>query len=140
MRFHCRRNFIPRRLVKRRSNVTHGKCFTSIFGLHSCNAPGGADMNARTLKRAIYGSALVVAGLATTFVARAVNPPAVTQQLQSQRDATIALLEDAIARGDDYIGPLPQNYIEDTEDTQADDPFVRALWLRMTNGPASQQS
>ena len=97
-------------------------------------------MNARTLKRAIYGSALVVAGLATTFVARAVNPPAVTQQLQSQRDATIALLEDAIARGDDYIGPLPQNYIEDTEDTQADDPFVRALWLRMTNGPASQQS
>src|SRR5215510_634995 len=98
-------------------------------------------MNAHTLKRAIYGSVVVTAGLATTWVvARAVHSPSTTTQLQTQRDATVAALEAAIARGDDGIGPLPDNYIDDNEDTQEDDALVRALWLRLTNGPSSQQS
>src|SRR5215468_4020991 len=96
-------------------------------------------MNARTLKRAIYGSALVAAGLTTTWiVTRAVNAQT-NPQLQTVRDATIAALQDAIARGDDGIGPLPVNYIEDVSDMQEDDALMRGLWLRLNNGPASQQ-
>ena len=96
-------------------------------------------MNARTLKRAIYGSALVAAGLTTTWlVTRAVNAQT-NPQLQTLRDATIAALQDAIARGDDGIGPLPVAYIEDDSDVQGDDALMRGLWLRLTNGPASQQ-
>ena len=98
-------------------------------------------MNARTWKRAVYGGALVAGGITATWVvAHAVNPPSRVAQLQTQRDATIAALEAAIARGDDGIGPMPGNYIEDTDDLQADDPMIRGLWLRLTNGPASQQS
>jgi hypothetical protein len=98
-------------------------------------------MNARILKRAIYGSVLVTAGLTTTWVvAHAVNSPSTQQQLQTQRDVTVAALKDAIARGDDGIGPLPINYVDDNSDVEADDPLVRALWLRLTNGPVSQTS
>jgi len=98
-------------------------------------------MNARTWKRAIFGGALATAGIATTWVAaRAVNSPSVNQQLQAQRAVIVNALEMAIARGDDGIGPLPINYIEDTDDTQEDDALVRALWLRLTNGPSSQVS
>src|SRR5262249_7533512 len=104
MRLHRRIRLIPRGQLKPRSNVSHGKfcTFRSFPFLWTSlrNAPGGAEMNAPPLKGAIYGGALGAAGPATTFVvARAVNPPAVSQQLQSQRDATIALLEDAITRG-----------------------------------------
>jgi hypothetical protein len=53
---------------------------------------------------------------------------------------TISALEAAIARGDDGIGPLPGVYLPDDDDTQADDPLVRALWLRLQNGPIAQQS
>ena len=96
-------------------------------------------MNARMWKRAAYGSVLVAAGVTTTWVvARAVNSPSTVAQLQTQRDATVAALQAAIARGDDGIGPMPTNFIEDPEDRQVDDPMVRALWLRLTNGPASQ--
>ncbi|HEY0483589.1 MAG TPA: hypothetical protein VGD37_38990 [Kofleriaceae bacterium] len=49
-------------------------------------------------------------------------------------------LQAAIARGDDGIGPMPGNFIENTDDVQEDDALVRSLWLRLTNGPASQQS
>ncbi|HEX7836044.1 MAG TPA: hypothetical protein VF469_01210 [Kofleriaceae bacterium] len=52
----------------------------------------------------------------------------------------MAALEAAIARGDDGIGPMPTSYIEDTSDTQEDDALVRSLWLRLNNGPVSQQS
>ena len=96
-------------------------------------------MNPRTRKRAIYGSALVVAGLTTTWVvARAVNSPALSLQLRTQRDITVAALEDAIARGDDNIGALPINYVDDDEDEIEDDALVRSLWLRLTNGPSTQ--
>jgi hypothetical protein len=98
-------------------------------------------MNARTLKRAVYGGALLAAGLTTRwFVAQAVNSPSTAAQLQTQRDVTVAALEAAIARGDDGIGPLPTNYLENTDDTQEDDALVRSLWLRLNNGPVSQQS
>ena len=98
-------------------------------------------MNARTLKRAIYGSALVAAGLTTTLVvAHAVNSPAKAAQLQSQRDATIAALQAAITANQDGIGPLPGNFVEDTDDMQADDPMLRALWARLNSGPISQDS
>ncbi|HEX8108056.1 MAG TPA: hypothetical protein VF516_10040 [Kofleriaceae bacterium] len=91
------------------------------------------------MKKAIYGSVVVTVGLTTTvIVAHAVNSPSQQQQLQNQRDVTIAALKDAIARGDDGIGPLPINYVEDTSDVVADDALVRSLWLRLTNGPASQ--
>jgi len=96
-------------------------------------------MNARRLKRAIFGGTLVTATIATTWVvARAVNSPSTAQQLQSLRDATITALEDAIARGDEGIGPLPVNYVDDDRETLEDDALVRALWLRLTNGPTSQ--
>jgi hypothetical protein len=84
---------------------------------------------------------VVVACLAASWVARAV--PASTgaaAPLATQRQATIAALKAAIARGDDGMGPLPDAYVEDTSDVQEDDPMVRALWQRLTNGPASQQS
>ncbi|HEU4728626.1 MAG TPA: hypothetical protein VFT22_12070 [Kofleriaceae bacterium] len=60
--------------------------------------------------------------------------------LQTQRDATVAALEDAIARGADGIGPLPTTFLPDDEDMQEDDALVRALWQRLTNGPSSQDS
>ena len=98
-------------------------------------------MNARTLRKAIYGSAVVTVGLTTTWVvAHAVNSPSKQQQLQTLRDATIAALEDAIQRGQEGIGPLPVNYVDDDSDALADDPLVRALWMRLNNGPNSQDS
>src|SRR5689334_14230222 len=98
-------------------------------------------MNAHALKRAVYGSAVVAAGVTTTWVvAHAVNSPSTTAQLQTQREATVAALEAAIARGEDGIGPLPDSYVDDNDDTQEDDALVRALWQRLTNGPTSQQS
>jgi hypothetical protein len=60
--------------------------------------------------------------------------------LQTQREATVTALEEAIARGDDGIGPLPSAFIEDPDEVVQDDALVRALWERLTNGPASQQS
>jgi hypothetical protein len=92
------------------------------------------------LKRAIFGSALVMGGLTTTWVvAHAVNARSNPQQLQTLRDATITALQDAIARGDDGVGALPVSYIENDSDFQQDDALMRGLWLRLTNGPASQQ-
>jgi hypothetical protein len=60
--------------------------------------------------------------------------------LRTQRDATVAALEQAIARGDDGIGPLPGSYLSDDADLQEDDPLVRALWQRLDSGPISQHS
>ena len=98
-------------------------------------------MNARTLQRAIYGSALVTAGIATTWVvARAVNTPSTQQQLQTQRDVTIAALEDAIEHGAGGIGPLPISYVEDESDAVEDDALMRALWQRVNKGPSTQAS
>lgn len=98
-------------------------------------------MNARILRSAILGGALVAGGLTTTFVvAHAVNSPATQQQLDAQRDVTVAALESAIAQGADGIGPLPISYVEDDSDAKADDALVRALWERLTNGPTSQAS
>jgi len=97
-------------------------------------------MTARTLKKAIYGSA-VIAGLTTTWVvAHAVNSPSKQQQLQTLRDVTIAALEDAIQHGQEGIGPLPVNYIEDDSDALQDDAMMRSLWLRLNNGPTTQAS
>src|SRR5262245_12739025 len=130
MRLHRGARFIPRRLLKPRRNVTYAK----FFAFHSCTR-GVPNMNARTLKKAIYGSAVVTVGLTTTWVvAHAVNSPSKQQQLQTLRDATIAALEDAIERGQEGIGPLPVNYVEDDSDALADDPLMRALWTRLNNG------
>jgi len=60
--------------------------------------------------------------------------------LRTQRDATVAALETAIAQGQDGIGPLPRFFLPDDEDTQEDDPLIRALWQRLENGPNLQQS
>jgi photosystem II stability/assembly factor-like uncharacterized protein len=38
------------------------------------------------------------------------------------------------------MGPLPSAFVEDDADVQEDDALVRALWLRLNNGPVSQQS
>jgi hypothetical protein len=98
-------------------------------------------MKARTLKKAIYGSAVVAVGLTTTWVvAHAVNSPSKQQQLQNLRDVTIAALEDAINRGQEGIGPLPVNYVEDDSAALQDDALMRSLWLRLNNGPNSQAS
>jgi hypothetical protein len=88
----------------------------------------------------LFRSGLVVACLATTWVVARALPSLRAAQRQSQRDATIAALQAAIARGDDGIGPLAIGYIADDEDQQADDPVVRALWQRLHDGPAAQQS
>jgi hypothetical protein len=98
-------------------------------------------MNARILKRTIYGSAGVAAALTTTVVvAHAVNSPSKQQQLQHQRDVTIAALEDAIQRGQEGLGPLPVSYIDDDSDALQDDALMRALWQRLNNGPTTQAS
>src|SRR5882757_5394006 len=98
-------------------------------------------MHSRLLKRAIYGSAAVTAGLTTTFVvAHAVNSPSKQQQLQTLRNVTIAALEDAIEHGQEGIGPLPVNYIDDDSDAVQDDALLRALWQRLNNGPTTQSS
>src|SRR5438128_982220 len=92
-------------------------------------------------KKALYGSTIVVACLTTSWVvAQALPAPSVAALLQTQRDVTVAALVDAIAHGEDGIGPLPTVYINDDEDTQEDDAYVRALWLRLNNGPILQQS
>jgi hypothetical protein len=65
-------------------------------------------MDAPRFKRAARGSALVAACLATSWVvARAVPSSPLDALLRTQRDATIAALETAIAQGQDGIGPLP---------------------------------
>jgi len=76
----------------------------------------------------------------TVLVARAVPTGGRALLLQTQRDQTVDALEKAIARGDDGIGPLPADYIDDDEDEQEDDPLVRALWIRLNEGQVSQQS
>jgi hypothetical protein len=73
-------------------------------------------------------------------VAQALPTKPLSTLLQTQRDVTVAALEDAIARGDDGIGPLPMSYVEDDADIQEDDALVRALWLRLNNGPITQDS
>ncbi|HSR95668.1 MAG TPA: hypothetical protein VLM79_01305, partial [Kofleriaceae bacterium] len=92
-------------------------------------------------KKALYGSTVVVACLTTSWVvAQALPAPSVAALLQTQRDVTVTALADAIARGDDGIGPLPTVYINDEDDLEEDDAYVRALWLRLNNGPILQQS
>src|SRR5215813_12972857 len=92
-------------------------------------------------KKALYGSTIVAACLATSWVvAQALPAPSLATALQTQRDVTIAALEDAIAQGNDGIGPLPINYIPDDADVQEDDALLRALWLRLDYGPISQDS
>src|SRR5579872_1092611 len=98
-------------------------------------------MKARTLKKAIYGSGVVAVGLTTTWVvAHAVNSPSKQQQLQTLRDVTIAALEDAIQHGQEGIGPLPVDYIDDDSSALQDDALMRSLWLRLNNGPSTQAS
>jgi photosystem II stability/assembly factor-like uncharacterized protein len=88
-------------------------------------------------KRAIYGGSLILAAVGASWVG-AVNSPSVQSLLATQRQVTIQALEDAIARGDDGIGPLPGMYVDDPDETKADDPLIRALWLRLEGGPISQ--
>ena len=84
---------------------------------------------------------MAIVGVMTTWVvARAIPSTSVADQLERQRELTIAALETAIAQGGDGIGPLPSDFVANDEDTQEDDPLVRALWLRLSNGPISQQS
>src|SRR6185295_9775215 len=100
-------------------------------------------MQTRWLKRLLYGgiAVAVAAGVTASWVVAQTGPsPNTAAQLQTQRDATVAALEAAIARNDDGIGPLPSAFLDDDEDMQEDDAKVRALWLRLMNGPASQQS
>jgi hypothetical protein len=101
-------------------------------------------MTARIVKVAI-GGALVVAGLAATYVvAHAVNRPTAVQrraQRGAQRAQMIAALQAAIARGDDGIGRLPGHFVEDDGDgAKADDPLLRALWTRLNQGRTSPQT
>src|SRR5882672_8008854 len=136
MRFHRGIILIRRSGLKPRRNVTYAK----FFAFHPELTGGCPNMTARTLKKAIYGSA-VIAGLTTTWVvAHAVNSPSKQQQLQTLRDVTIAALEDAIQHGQEGIGPLPVNYIEDDSDALQDDAMMRSLWLRLNNGPTTQAS
>jgi hypothetical protein len=92
-------------------------------------------------KRTLYGSALVVACLTTSWVvAQAVPSPSIPALLKTQREVTIDALKAAIERGDDGIGPLPIDYLPDDEDMKEDDAMLRALWQRLQSGPISQQS
>lgn len=96
-------------------------------------------MNYR-FKKTLYGSALVVACIAGSWVvAQAVPSPSLVQQLQTQRDATIAALRLAIANGDDGIGAMPANFVPDDRDVLDDDAELRALWTRLQDGPISQE-
>lgn len=98
-------------------------------------------MDAHRLKRAARGGGLVATCLATSWVvAHAVPSSPTSALLRTQRDATVAALETAIAQGQDGIGPMPGFFLPDDEDMQEDDPLVRALWQRLENGPISQQS
>jgi hypothetical protein len=98
-------------------------------------------MDAPRLKRAVGGCGLIAVCLASSWVvARAVPSAPISALLRTQRDATVAALETAIAQGKDGIGPLPGFFLPDDEDTQEDDPVVRALWQRLENGPILQQS
>ncbi|HEX3766541.1 MAG TPA: hypothetical protein VHW23_47935 [Kofleriaceae bacterium] len=94
------------------------------------------------MKTALYGGAFAVAGIAATVVAaHAVTSPSTKARLKQQRDAMIAALKAAIARGADGIGPLPGKFIDDDgDDPKADDPLLRALWTRLDHGPSSPQS
>jgi photosystem II stability/assembly factor-like uncharacterized protein len=86
-------------------------------------------------------SAIAFAIIGGTFmVARAVPTGGRALLLQTQRDQTVDALEHAIARGDDGIGPLPSDFVDDDADEQEDDPLVRALWIRLNEGPVAQQS
>lgn len=92
-------------------------------------------------KRALYGSAVVVACVTASWVVAIAVPSTSTPALLlTQRDATIAAIQAAIERGDDGIGPMPSDYIPDDADMQKDDPILRGLWTRLNNGPATQQS
>src|SRR5678815_5702446 len=92
-------------------------------------------------KRALYGSSTVVACLTASWVvAQALPASSVAALLQTQRDVTVAALQDAIANNQDGIGPLPTVYINAEEEFEGDDALVRSLWLRLMNGPISQQS
>jgi hypothetical protein len=93
------------------------------------------------LKRTLHGSVLVVACITASWVvARAVPTPSLPSLLKTQRDVTVEALKDAIARGDDWIGPLPIDYLPDDEEMQEDDAMLRALWMRLQHGPISQDS
>src|SRR4051794_31031765 len=95
----------------------------------------------RRFTRLFRGSLLVAACLTGSWVvARAVPSRALALQLQTQRDATIAALEDAIERGGDFIGPLPGFYLPNDDDLQEDDAMMRALWQRLDRGPSAQSS
>ena len=90
-------------------------------------------MDARSWKRMLLRGGLVIAMCLTStwIVARALptlSPLQVKAQLQTQREVTVEALKAAIAAGDDGIGPLPLTYLDDDEETQNDDPLVRALW------------
>jgi hypothetical protein len=95
----------------------------------------------QTFKRALYGSTTVVACLTASWVvAQALPASTVAALLQTQRDVTITALQEAIARNEDGIGPLPTVYINEEEEFEKDDAMIRALWLRLNNGPISQQT
>jgi photosystem II stability/assembly factor-like uncharacterized protein len=97
-------------------------------------------MTSRRLSQALFRGAIVVGGLTSSWLVARALPPSQLAALQTQRDATVAALEAAIARGDDGIAPLPSVFIDDNDDQQEDDPLVRALWQRLTNGPTTQAS
>src|SRR5947209_6262556 len=97
----------------------------------------GANMHHR-FNRLFRGSLLVAACLAGSWVvARAVPSRSLAVQFQTQRDAAIAALGDAIERGSDFIGPLPGYWLDDDSDVKEDDALMRGLWQRLENGPAS---
>src|SRR5262249_17389058 len=58
----------------------------------------------------------------------------------NQREVIVQALQAAIARGDDGIGPLPGTFVEDDDETVADDALIRTLWNRLEHGPSTQQS
>jgi hypothetical protein len=96
-------------------------------------------------KRAGYRAAWVGVCLTTSWIlGRAVPAAPGAALLQTEREVTVAALEDAIAQGRDGIGPLPPFYIpanpDGDDEREQDDALVRSLWLRLTNGPSSQQS
>src|SRR5687767_4974669 len=101
-------------------------------------------MDARGWKRALARGGLTILCLASMWIVAgalpSMSPWQLQLQLQTQREATITALKTAIAAGHDGIGPLPSVFIDDDEDTQEDDPMMRALWLRLQGGPILQQS
>src|SRR5262245_30235021 len=94
-------------------------------------------MSIRGHKKALYVCALILGGLTAIG---AVGLPSIKTLLANQRELTIQALAAAIARGDDGPGPLPGDFVEDEDETVADDALIRALWNRLEHGPISQQA